>query len=248
MSLKHKNNPIIIYWAPATFSSESESWNLLYRDPENVFSSIIKNTVPKFGIRECPAVKDNLHNVFTIKSNHDEHITFTPDMLKDSSIGILPTESILTIRHMRESSYPGYANLFYNMRWTFFASEPVVARMSAPYYPATTPTKGAFMATGQYDIGRWFRYFDLDYHVPVEATNFDINVDDDLMFIELLTDRKVIFKRFVMDNNINNMAYELSSSTNRYRIDYKSLEHRYNLFSKTKMRDMILKQIENNVV
>jgi hypothetical protein len=246
--MRENKRPIVIYWSPATFSKEDESWNLLYRDPENVFSSIIKNTIPKFGIRECPAVKDNLKNVFTIKSNHEDHIKLHRDLLEDHNVGLLPTESVVTLRHMRQSSYPGYANLFYNMRWAFFSSEPVIARMSSPYYPATTPTPGAIMATGQYDIGQWFRYFDLDYHVPIDSTSFDVNIGDDLMFIEIMTDRKVIFKRFWMTNAINHMAYEMSSSTGRYQINYKTLQHRYNLFNKTSMRQMLLREIEANLI
>lgn len=241
---------LIIYWSPGSFSLDNESWNLLYSEPKSVLSSFYKNSEANSEMRVCPSIKHTLNNVFALHSNMDDYGTFDNVSLSDIAadpMSPLQINTKVAIRSPRRAAYPGFVNLHYNLGWYFVSEEPVIARMTSPYFPSTTPTPGAMLAPGEFDIGKWFRPFNLDYHVPVNAKDFTVKADDPLCFIEFQTDAKIVFKRFNLNNRMNNLASEMSQFSSRYG-QFQKIEQKYKMAKNSKIMDTVITEIKKNLV
>lgn len=243
---------VVIYWSPVPFDPEHESWNFLYPEPQNLYSELIDRTTNSSPIRFCPATKSNMKKIFSFKSNIDDFIDLSRHSLENLDQNVsdnvfLPYDSKVSLKKARKSSYPGYINVSYNLGWYFFASEPVVARMTAPYFPAVTPTEGALFATGEFDIGQWFRPFNPDYHLPYESKSFNVKAGDPLFFLEIFTEKQIVFKRFVTNDIIKNISFEMAEAPKRYG-PLDKLLNRYKMFNSTKTKEILLDQIKKNTV
>lgn len=246
------NNNIEIYWAPGTFHPEQESWALLYTEPKNLFSTLPISGKQKDSITSCPAVKNALKNVFSISAVINDLHNLQPDVLAslattESNEVHIQTNGLIGINKIRKSSYEGFINIGYNMSWLFFASEPVEIKWTAPFFPAFSPTEDALLSPGQMNIGKWYRSINLDWHIPITATKFEIKKDKPLAFIEVLTDKKVTFHRYQMTSRLTHIAREMAQSPERYG-RFKTLKERYLMASQSSIPEMVLKEIRANLV
>jgi hypothetical protein len=159
---------------------------MLYQEPVSLISDlnkIRKNSLNKdinsTKIFSCPAFVDTLKNVFVLKSNMELRFKLNDNIMQDSFPEYpwsFNDAGPLLLKAIRESSFDDYINIELNMGWLFFAEEPLVAKFTAPYFPAHEPTKGAMMSVGKFDIGSWYRDYNLDYHIPKTA--------EELLFIK----------------------------------------------------------------
>ena len=247
------SDTITIYWTPAPFDPEEESWNMLYQDPKPLIESIYENSYDNATIRRCPATRSSLKNVFSINSCHSDSVEFTNDILKhvdeapDQSFYIEHINSILGLSKARASEYPGHVNIKYNMSWHFFASEPVEAKMTSPYYPPVSPTPGSTLYPGQFDIGLWYRPFNLEYSIPIDSKKFTISSGDPLFYLEIKTDKKVIFKRYVNTKKLSAISREVTDTKHIYGKD-QPLKNRYLHFSRSKLPEIVLNEISKNII
>jgi hypothetical protein len=231
-----------------------ESWAMLYQEPKSVLGDLVKASRPKALITLCPALKQELRNVFSLNSAiEDNHILPDSQSLKLMAARELEHEMIdtqngvLPLYKPRRSSIDGYINVAYGMRWLFFASEPVEMRLTAPYFPSISPCDGAMLAPGEFDIGKWFRQINLDWHIPISSTEFLIKENDPLAFLEFKTNKKIEFVRFNLTHTLMNLAFETSDSAKRYG-KYKTLLQRYKQANSAKMPNIVLSEIKKNIV
>jgi hypothetical protein len=247
-----KNEAITIYWAPSKFTTEQQSWNMLYSEPRSLLTSLHLNNKHKGGIVKCPAVKNMFKNIYSFDSTVTDSFSLDPKVLSsiaytETEREFIPTDSKLYIEKSRKSSIDNFINISYNMGWIFFASEPVTARMSAPYFPTAEPVEGAMLAAGEFDIGRWFRPFVLDYHIPVSSKKFTVKKDQPLFFLELKTDKKVIFQRFELTKKLDGYLNEAVGAPANYQRRLSLLE-RYKMAHGASIPKMILNEIRKNLV
>lgn len=247
------HNSVTVYWAPAPFTTVDASWNMLYKAPRSLSSQIKKENKHKGTLGACPASNGILKNIFSLHSAIEEDFELPVELLKDLAYENIDTpqqvqcDSNLAVNRVRESSIDGHVNLTYNLGWTFFAEEPLMMRVTAPYYPPKTPVPNASLAAGEYDIGKWYRSVALDYHVPLEPTNFKIEVDDPLMYVEFFTDKKVILKRYTKTPEIKMLEEECANSPMIYGRN-KPLEYRYSMAMDSELSKRLLKEISKSVV
>lgn len=243
-----------IYWSPASFVNSQESWNLLYPEPEllkNKLHEIRTNFNGSFF--SCPSTKDNLQNLFVLKSAITDVIDLPNEYLNtkymEPNVENVPSSNrqIVSLNKARPSSLEGYANLSYNLSWLFFCSEPLTMRVSAPFFPPKVPSEGALLAGGEMDIGEWFRPVNLDYHIPLQNTTFTVEENDELAYIKFVTNKKVVLKRFVLSDTLYNLYLEMSNVSLLYN-KFQSLSKRYEMAKKSKVRDIVLKEIRSNLV
>ena len=247
-----QNNTIEVYWSPATYDPEQESWSFLYLEPLNVFSNLVKNNKHGGVYVSCPASKQMLKNTYSINSAIDDTHILPKEIMaslayQEETEYLIPTNGKVPIRKERKSSYDGYINISYNLKWLFFASEPVEARWTAPYFPASSPVHDALFSAGQMNIGQWFRPLNLDWHIPINSDKFEVYENQPLAFLEIMTDKKVEFKRFQMNKKIINISQEFSQSPIRYG-KFKTLKHKYSMASKSKTIDILLKEIRKTLI
>jgi hypothetical protein len=246
------NDTVIVYWSPGRFILEEESWNMLYSEPESVIRTLLSDTIADSEIKKCPGVRSALKNVFSINSTHEENIIFNPGYLQainssqeDSFALDIPSK--LQIMKQRQSDYPQRVSLTYNMSWYFFASEPVEAKMTSPYYPPTSPTPSAMLFPGEFNIGQWYRPFNLEYSIPEDSESFVIKEGDPLFYLEIKTNKKVLFKRYNNNRRLESISGEFVNSPKMFGSN-KTLLDRYRLAKKTQLADIVLNEIINNVV
>jgi hypothetical protein len=254
--LNKKVDTITVYWAPGQFtSSERFSWNQFYSAPTPVYSSILSERNPEASSRAifgCPAYSESMKNLFEIRSVHEEHVAI-PEIFFTNPPSTFPTrlplDSYLSFELPRASSLKNYIDLAYNMSWLFFSEEPLLAKFTAPYFPPKTPAKGAALAMGEFDIGLWFRNFNLDYMVPTGSTEFNIDINDPLFYVQFFTEKQIVFKRFIHTDVTQKLVEEFAQSSNRRGKKMGiSFSNRYDLSRKTMLPNLVLNEIKKNVV
>jgi hypothetical protein len=243
---------LVVYWSPANFTVTEESWNLLYLEPELVNNKLREmSTGYARSIKACPASKFYLNNLFSLKIPFSDEITLPVDFLNlthmDEGEAFLDTKSILAIKRVRPSSYVGYSNLSYNLGWLFFCEEPLVARLTPPTIPPTSPAEGAILSSGEFDVGQWFRPILIDYHIPLTTQSLSFKENDDIAYIKFETSKKVVLKRFLLKETLNNIMSESVFSPVRYG-KFKTLSERYEMARRTKVLNIISSEIKKNLV
>jgi hypothetical protein len=243
-----------VYWAPAAFSIEQESWNLLYPEPELIKDKLqVINSGFSRGMFACPVTKSNLKNLYSLKSAVDETIDLPKDFLvlteNEEGTFSIPTQNrqVVSLVRQRRSSLKGYSNLLYNLSWIFASEEPLHMEFMSPFIPPFSPSPNAILATGGWDIGKWFRPTSLDYHIPLSNTSFEVNTGDELAYVKFVTDKKVVLKRFIYTTTIKSLSEEMTSASIRYN-HKKSLLQRYEMAKNSNIMKVVLKEIKANLV
>jgi len=246
------NEQIIVYWSPAVIG-----WEMLYEEPKSVYSEL-KQKANKANTSSnmfaCPASNDVLQNTYLIKSTIDDHYDLPVNYLNELESNEYVERTVLPVNKNklsfvvpRKSSLDGYWDIEYNLHWLFFAEEPLKLKITPPYFPPVSPTNGAFLTTGQMDIGQWFRNVNANYYVPKTATSLDFKVGDPLMYLEFITNKKIVFKRFQMTPTLESIAAESAESPHRYG-KHMSLSKRYEMGKKSQLKQRVLTEIKKNIV
>jgi hypothetical protein len=247
-----KKDTITVYWTPALFNTNQDAWDMLYPEPKFILSDLAEKYVHGGIMLKCPAIKNTMKNVisfysaiddnFVLPNKQMEEVAFTNSSLEDLSVN-----SKIHFRKERKSSMEGHINVGYNMSWLLFADESLEAKFTAPYFPPTSPVKNSFLSIGEFNIGKWFRQFNLDYHIPFDSKEFKVETGDPLVFVEFLTDKKIIMKRFELSPRLQSLMTEAGRSPSRYG-EGMSLLKRYQMAHSAKIPQMILNEIKKNLV
>lgn len=241
---------ITIYWAPSAFVDTDQNWNFLYSDPVSVLSEL--NAIRNKDAREmfsCPAYVNAMKNVFVFKNVFPNVIGLDEEFFKPKTHYPFPHYGMskILLNELRQSSLENYVNATYNMGWLLFSDEPVEARFTAPYFPNVSPAPGVMLSSGQFNIGEWYRDYLLDYHIPFGTKELVFDKDQHLFYLDIKTDKKVIFKRYNLSQQLNEISRECSGSPRNYESG-KPLSYRYDIFKKTASPERVLSHIKNNLV
>lgn len=235
---------ITVYWSRLSSNNFATS-------PSPVRYDVFQKNIESSYFYTCPAFKDSMHNVYSVKSQKNIDINLKKHNLYNIYINKLNSdrydEEILLEDNLyisRDSQLKDHVNLRYNESFIFFSTEPLVAKFTAPYLPPTSPTPNSLLAQGQFDIGNWYRRYNLEYFIPTSADKFLYKNNDDLFFLELKTDKKIIFKEY--DHQKSNFLLDLESqlvgTLNTMPIG-SGMAPRYSLFKKNQYRKKILEEI-----
>lgn len=243
---------ITVYWSPLPFYKEIPQWNMLYREPESVLSNLrlVRNKPNPTSFWACPVFVDTMRNVYQIKSNFDLEYTLPiDDIIKRQNQEAqfnLNIGSVSFTSH-RKPSIENHINLSLNICWLMFADSPVEVKLTAPYFPAIIPGDGVMLTPGQFDIGSWYGPLNLDYHIPITTTELKFKKDKPLVYLEFLTDKKIVFKRYNSNQYLKELSYECSFFHQRIGRNIPLLE-KYKAFKNSRMREIILTEIKNNLI
>jgi hypothetical protein len=248
--IKDKNDTITIYWSPSPFTNEDPNWNFLYTDPISSVADL--NTIRDKSSKNmftCPAYTQSMKNVFIFKNVLPDKIQLDEKFfaLKEEYPFYHFGRSKVLLNEHRPSSLEQHVNVIYNMGWLFFADQSVEARFTAPYFPPVSPSEGVMLSTGQFNIGEWYRDYYLDYHIPFGTKELNFEENQPLFYLEVRTDKKVVFKRYDLTKQLRKIADECSESSGLYEQN-KSLLHRYNMFKKSSSPERVLFYIKQSLV
>jgi hypothetical protein len=244
-----------IYWSSSLRDpSPPDQWYL--KDPEPVKNYFINN-IPEnkdnadMGFFGCPAAGAFFKNLYTFKANKNDSAKFPAGYLKtvaNQSIGSIGDfGNKVTLRQSRKSAIDGYIDLIYDINYVMFADKPLTIRLSTPNYPPSAPSPGAMLISGEFDIGRWYRPAVLNWFVPTDNTRFEIKEGDDLFYFQALTDDKIVFQKFMMTDQIRELAQSFLKSLKRDGMGL-TLEERYQIAEGRQSQELILAEIKKNLI
>ena len=246
-----KKEPLVVYWAPSfelTSELTTPNWNLMYREPLNVYEELIAEKEPKSGnssMFNCPAVRDRLKSTFVFKNNLKT--TFSWDFTDLENPKVESLEGTLAA-YYKHSSLKDKASVCLTMQWVFFCEESVTALMNPPtaHEPTDLQIKGMF-PVGRMDISKWFRPVSAEFQMWDSKGLVTVHEDDPIFYLEIMTDRPIVLKRFKMDSELFRLMGACTNAP-RYMGSNLPLIKRYSVFLSSKMDRLVLNAIKNNLV
>lgn len=249
----NNKKPIIVYWAPTShvFSDLGEC-NLLYEDPYNKQSDLIKNKSKfcenKNSFFACPAFTNKLKNTYVFKFPIDSSYSYDFSNITEPIIkNIKDNKPYLNLRSPRPESLIEKPQICFDLNYLFFCEEPLLATFSAPYFDEPKYLKYGAVAPGTFDIGQWFRPYPLEITLWNKVGEFHIEEDEPAFYVEFLTDRKIIIKRFKPTAEALSYAKSCANSMDTIKSGIPLIE-RYKKFKNTRMNDLVIKEIKNNIL
>jgi len=199
-------------------------------------------------VSKCPAIVDDLKNIFVIKSPIDISITVNSKGVIVSVEGQKREFSKIFL-----GDHQGKVGIHQlSMAYLFFAEKSLIATQLPAYYDTNSFVENTIMISASFDIGRWFRPAGKPALMfkPGERT-ISIKEGDPLMYVKFNTDEKVRLIEF--DNTEFEQQEEHSPVQSCVRLKehsstFMSLERCYEYFERFKMRNRILKVIKRNKI
>ena len=246
---------ITVYWSSGSYVPTLESWRLFYSTPQSLNTLLRENKTDSNNIFKCPSFNSFIKNIFVFKATiDDKHFLPKQYLLDTHTLDPKTTPEIipslggkLDLIKLRKSSLKNYSNLSYNMSWIFFSEEPLLATFTAPYCPPITPSLNAILAPGKFDIGQWYRPFNLDYHIPINNEIFEIKKNDPLFYIAFDTNKKIEFKQYFYTETLQKIAIELTKSPFTIK-PFLSLKERYLMAKNSNLKNAVISEIKRNLI
>ena len=245
-----KNNQIVVYWCPWWDPKKDINLDVLYRKPENVYRDLIKNFEPKdefANFMNCPAVSEKLKRTYVIKNVAETEIEVFINDDGYPDIRYINTRNTNTPAYMPHA--PTLRNQYlveYQMAFGLFAEESLEVSMTSPFFHKAEHLKYGAIVPGQFDIGRWYRPLMAEFNLWSDNSKLHVPEGDPLMYWEFHTDKEIVLKRYSMTPKLFNIATTLIN----FKIlrKWSKLLPRYQYFKESSMREIVLKEIKNNLI
>ena len=245
MNAKNNKEPIVVYWGPSVID-----WNLLYPDPKNLFLSITEQRSKDRGEKSfftCPAFQDKTKNIYSFSFPMDT--SYEWDFSNDNQVfrPVNDQNPFIGFKVLRNPCINNSPQIEFSLFYSFFCEEPLKATFTAPYFSEPNYTKSASVAPGTMDIGQWFRPYPIEMTFWKEKGTVDFKDGESLFYVEFLTDRPIILKRYNTTEKILSYSNTCSKSPQTWspRIP---LVKRYQRFNESKMGKAIIKEIKENLL
>jgi hypothetical protein len=249
-----KKNEVIVYWCPANYAPGTDApptWNLLYKEPEVLFTELtrkrnLSHPDPGTSMLICPAVSSVSKNtlVFTVPSSCS--YSYTTD-----SEGILTSEPLtdvfMALKQVRNPSLNYGPSISTPLKVLLFAEEPLVVRLTSPYFHEPKHMKYGASVFGEYDIGQWFRIINWELQMWEKEGVLSFEEGEPAFYLEFKTDKKIVFKKVKFTEEVRNVSTECGLSP-MYLGRFLPLAKRYQRFKEAGMRDRLLSELRANVI
>lgn len=243
-----KNKPITVYISEG-FAPESvgADWSFLYPKPTNLFSDLSKErAIGAKGISflTCPAFSDISKKTIQYKSPMS--VSYEYDFTDQENLIINPMNKNFISFVYRDKTLEVANTIFLELRYYMFADEPLEVMFTSPYFSQSKYTRYATVVPGKFDIGRWFRPFNLEVQPWSTKGEIHIEKDEPLFYAQFQTDRDIKIQRFSMNEKIKLMASACVDTTEFF--GRQSLLSRYNMFDRVGLRGKLLTEINKNLI
>jgi hypothetical protein len=237
-----------VYWSPVGFDqilgNSYKDWNLLYYEPE----SLLKNLSNKKSgddqspnLLSCPSFSSLSKNVFILENTITSHFQISKNEI------ISKSKSYVNSYIDKAPSIENNILFTYGMNWIFFTEEDSLEMsLTAPFFSQANHLNYGAVTPGKFDIGKYFRHITLEYNLWNEKNEFRVEEGEPLAYVSFNTSQNVELVRFTMNDKLLKYASAVSNFTDiEPRV---SLKKRYERFKKAKMKELIMKEIFENVV
>lgn len=243
---------IDVYWGPVTNHEISfgQDWNMLYPDPVNLFLELQKQKTKDAGTANyfsCPATQKRLKNTYVFKNTLKTSIAYDfTDGLEGSVIEPL-TENYIAYSIERAPTIAAGPLINFQLYYSFFAEESLTMSFTPPVMSRPMYTQYGTVVGGEFDIGQWFRPLAIEIQMWDKKGEFHLEEDEPLFYVEFKTDKKVNLKRFRFNAALYAYQKACSSDTKTFGRGTPMIK-RYERFKQSRMRDLILKEVKQNLL
>ena len=206
---------------------------------------------------KCPALFNELTNVYGMKSVYDYVIQLEGDQNKPeintNLIGQTDPAEEFFKRHVTVRSMKG--RLFsFEQGMVFFTESPSLIMSQLPaFMEDNNITKNTICIPGQFDIGKYFRGLDFAWHFRNGCNKIEFNRKEITFYLRFHTKEKIKFQRFLFTEELGILSGMVTLIKNNKKPDgiakFKSeaLNYYYNIFDRSNLKNKMLKIIKENL-
>lgn len=238
-----EKNEIIVYWANFGSLDRIQRTNLIVEPPARIMSTFHKesgNVTNSSSYKACSGAKNLFQNTFVLKSPFDVDATFVGEY---PNIMVREPNQLINLRN---PTYKNAHSIDYDFQWIFFCEESLELVQTPPFAHKVKATDYGILASGSYDIGKWFRTINATYNLYEGVDTFKIHKDEPIFYIDFRTKKRVILKQFDLSQKLFQLAYAAAEIKNFF--PFENLEILYNRFLRSNRHKMIMREIKHNLV
>jgi hypothetical protein len=231
---------ITVYWA-----CNDESW-LRAKTPEPIYKEFVQNSKnQENGIILCPATKDYMQNIFSLKSLFDYNFKLNSNEELDEVFTDQYDQKFFNDHVLVRSRKDRLFSIF--QKFIFFTEEKSLLMSGGlfPFLENNNITKQCTIIPGTFNIGKWFRQLEFAFYLKEEYDQFKIEEDEIFQYIKFETKEKIIFKQFKVTSEIQNFLLDIDKAKEFRKIKIRALEEYYSML---KHKKYIINEIKNNLI
>lgn len=252
--MKKDSKSINVYWAPHSVPTENgpiQNWNMMYEDLQNVFKSWTKFDIKdgkEDSFIKCPAFQNLSKNMYAFKIPIDSSYKYKAHSNDVNQIEIIPTsKNYVSMFVPRDQTMLYGPSVELSLKLHIFAEEPLEVMLTGPYLENVEYMKYGFLTSGQFDIGQWFRTLNAEIQLKGNEGEIHFRKGEPLFYIKFLTDKKINLKRFELTSELDTYSRKCIGAKSIFGMKM-TLPESYNVFNKSRTRDIILKKIKENLI
>lgn len=247
----NNKDTVNIYWAPVVGYDINMlgEWSMLYPNPTNLYSDILKlknKNSDSNAMFSCPAFKNKLKNTFVFKNSIQSEYEYDYSNLNNTFFQN-SSESFIGYNQVRKEVLGNGPTIAFNLYYIFFSEESINASFSSPFFNKAGYTKYGSVIPGEFDIGQWFRPYVFEVQLWDNSGKFIIEEDEPLFYVKFDTDKKINLQKFKHSAQLQSYAEHCTTSTKTIMFGVPLIK-RYEKFKNAGMRNLILKEIKNNII
>lgn len=225
---------INVYWACL-----EEEW-MRAESPELILPNFIKKYSGEKSLISCPAFRNALSNIYSIKSIYDYEFSYSNNITTSDMYNQSFFDKHVITRNTEERIFS------FSQEFIFFTDHASLMMTGnlMPYMERNNITKNCIPIPGHYDIGKWFRPTEFAFFMPKDINEFKIFQGEIYQYIQFHTNEDINLIQFRPSSNILNLLGDITGSRK-----HKKITPNINYFYKTfKLKKHILKEIKENIV
>jgi len=99
---------------------------------------------------------------------------------------------------------------------------------------------------GRFDIGKWFRPMNMEFQLWEGVSEMKIAANEALCYIHFNTDKKIVFKKFIMTREMDKLLVSILRASPYRR--FARLSDRYRVFEQSQSKQRVLKLIQKQLI
>jgi hypothetical protein len=254
MKKKEEKNSITVYWAPHSIAQDGgtvENWNMLYEDPQTVFQYTTQFDIKdgeEDSMIKCPAFANLTKNMYAWTWPVDSSYTFKAHSNKVHQIEIIPTSKHFIAAHVpRDQTLTLGPSINFSYMLHMFAEEPLEIQLTSPYLQKVEYLKSGYLTSGQFDIGQWFRTLNTEIQMYGNEGEIHFKKGEPVFYVKFLTNKKIVLKRFELTPELD--TYSRKCINAKHVLGYRMpLSESYGIFNRSRTREIVLKNIKENLI
>lgn len=232
---------ITIYWGIYSIDENNFNLNLGWEPPKPLISILPHAKTSNPGnYRNCTASVPMFRSIYAIINSIDAKVQLTGDVNEPQLY------ATSTAWALRESGFMNRYSVDYNQQWLFFSEESVKLQITPPYLHNTSVNSTATIASGAFDISKWFRPINPCFLLWDNQDSITLTKNEPLMYLQFMTDKKIKLVHFNVTKEMIDVAAEMVLHKNYF--PFESLQNLYIKFKRGNFDKKILKLIKENIL